>query len=161
ASVSAWGRPPGWVQPRPTITPSFATTAPTAGLGQVRPSPRRPRASASAIQRAASALLLTSVTQCVPLRLLSARPIYVIPRRATPRGFNADQRKRKARAHARRPRHLYRRGAGRRRDPPPRLQERCTDRCRSLRVQSRTGSARPVLVRGKQRALLPSLATLS
>ena len=38
----ACGRPPGCVQPRPTMTPSFTTTAPTAGFGQVRPSPRRP-----------------------------------------------------------------------------------------------------------------------
>ena len=62
ASVSAWGRPPGWVQPRPTMTPSFTTTAPTAGLGQVRPSPRRPSASASAMKRASSAFLIGSTS---------------------------------------------------------------------------------------------------
>ena len=37
ASGSPCGRPPGWVQPRPTITPSLTMTAPTAGLGQVGP----------------------------------------------------------------------------------------------------------------------------
>ena len=59
ASVSACGRPPGCVQPRPTITgpaPSSRTiTAPTAGLGQVRPSPRRPSAKANAIKRSSAA----------------------------------------------------------------------------------------------------------
>ena len=44
ASTSACGRPPVWVQPRPTMTPSLTITAPTAGLGQVRPRPRRPSA---------------------------------------------------------------------------------------------------------------------
>src|SRR5580693_9112966 len=54
ASTSAWGRPPGWVQPRPTMTPSLTITAPTAGFGQVRPSPRRPSDSASAMKRLSS-----------------------------------------------------------------------------------------------------------
>ncbi len=43
---SAWGRPPGWVQPRPTMRSSLTRTQPTAGLGQVAPSPRCPSASA-------------------------------------------------------------------------------------------------------------------
>ena len=55
-SISACGRPPGCVQPRPIITPSLTTTAPTAGFGQVRPRPRRPRLSASAMKRASSPL---------------------------------------------------------------------------------------------------------
>src|SRR3984893_18016185 len=54
ASTSAWGRPPGWVQPRPTMTPSLTITAPTAGFGHVRPSPRLPRDSASAMKRLSS-----------------------------------------------------------------------------------------------------------
>src|SRR3990167_2251798 len=49
AIVSAWGRPPTWVQPRPMIWPSFTRTQPTAGLGQVRPSPRAARRRAWAI----------------------------------------------------------------------------------------------------------------
>src|SRR5689334_23225343 len=38
ASVSACGRPPRWVQPRPTTSPAGSTmTQPTAGLGQTCP----------------------------------------------------------------------------------------------------------------------------
>ena len=55
ASTSACGRPPGCVQPRPTITLSLTITAPTAGLGQVLPSPRRPSVKANAMKRASSA----------------------------------------------------------------------------------------------------------
>src|SRR5579871_2387303 len=57
ASVSAWGRPPGWVQPRPTTRPPRTRTAPTAGLGHARPSPRPASASAARIcSRSASDL---------------------------------------------------------------------------------------------------------
>ncbi len=35
----------------PTMTPSLTTTAPTAGLGQLRPCPRRPSANASCMKR--------------------------------------------------------------------------------------------------------------
>ena len=56
ASVSACGRPPSCVQPRPTMTPSLTMTAPTAGLGAVLPSPRRPSDKASRMKRS-SALL--------------------------------------------------------------------------------------------------------
>src|SRR6201999_324841 len=46
--VSACGRPPGWVQPRPTTRPiSSRMTQPTAGLGQTRPSPRSARSRAA------------------------------------------------------------------------------------------------------------------
>ena len=61
ASTSAWGRPPGCVQPRARMIPSLTTTAPTAGFGQVLPSPRRPSESASWIIRA-SKVLWSSVT---------------------------------------------------------------------------------------------------
>ena len=63
ASGSAWGRPPGWVQPRPTMTPSFTTTAPTAGFGQVRPSPRRPWLSASRMKRRSASLLASDFSR--------------------------------------------------------------------------------------------------
>ena len=61
ASVSPCGRPPGWVQPRPTTRPRDPArtrprdpsldreTQPTAGLGQTVPSPRRASASAARI----------------------------------------------------------------------------------------------------------------
>src|SRR3546814_19030217 len=54
AIASACGRPPGWVQPRPTTRPSFTITQPTWGLGAVRPRPRSPSATAAAIQRLSS-----------------------------------------------------------------------------------------------------------
>src|SRR5258707_8622240 len=113
------------------------------------------------MKRASCALVMAGVIQCVQLQLLSGRPIYVIPRRATPRSFNADQRKRKARAQSGRPRHLHRRRAGGRRAPPPRVQECRTDHCRPLRLQSRSGSARPILVRGGRRVLRPTMVALS
>src|SRR5262245_48208466 len=50
ASTSAWGRPPTWVQPRPTISPCPTTTQPTAGFGQVRPRPRSAKRSATAMK---------------------------------------------------------------------------------------------------------------
>src|SRR5216683_1223382 len=50
ASVSACGRPPGCVQPRPTTRPSLTMTQPTAGLGQTVPSPRPAKASAARIE---------------------------------------------------------------------------------------------------------------
>src|SRR5882672_7142081 len=49
ASVSPCGRPPGWVQPRPTTRPSRTMTQPTAGLGQTSPRPRRAKAIAMRI----------------------------------------------------------------------------------------------------------------
>ncbi len=55
ARTSAWGPPAGAVWPRPTICPSRTTTAPTAGLGCVRPTARRASASASRIQPSAPA----------------------------------------------------------------------------------------------------------
>src|SRR3546814_2383322 len=54
AIASACGRPPGWVQPRPTTRPSFTITQPTWGLGAVRPRPRSPSATAAAFQRLSS-----------------------------------------------------------------------------------------------------------
>ncbi len=51
ATASAWGRPPGWVAPLPTITPSAATTQPTLGFGAVVPRTARPSAIASASSR--------------------------------------------------------------------------------------------------------------
>ena len=50
AIASACGRPPGWVQPRPTSSPSLTMTQPTLGLGAVRPRPRSPSAIAASIQ---------------------------------------------------------------------------------------------------------------
>ena len=47
AIASACGRPPGWVQPRPTTRPSSTMTQPTLGLGAVRPRPRSASASAA------------------------------------------------------------------------------------------------------------------
>src|SRR3954451_6001188 len=58
ASVSAWGRPPGWVQPRPTTCPAPSTiTHPTAGLGATRPSPRSANRSAARMCSRSVALL--------------------------------------------------------------------------------------------------------
>src|SRR5258707_8432779 len=51
ASVSPCGRPPGWVQPRPTTRPRLTRTQPTAGFGQTVPRPRRANASAARIER--------------------------------------------------------------------------------------------------------------
>src|SRR5690606_32063062 len=53
ASVSAWGRPPGWVQPRAITSPeaSSTITAPTAGFGAVFPSPRRASLRAMSMKR--------------------------------------------------------------------------------------------------------------
>src|SRR5262245_24266942 len=49
ASNSAWGRPPGWVQPRPTTWSSLTTMQPTAGFGQTWPRPRSAKRSATAM----------------------------------------------------------------------------------------------------------------
>src|SRR5271165_5128376 len=49
ASVSPCGRPPGWVQPRPTTRSLLTMTQPTAGFGQTVPSPRRASDSAACI----------------------------------------------------------------------------------------------------------------
>ena len=58
ATASAWGRPPGAVSPRPTISPDGATTTqPTEGLGQVVPSPRLASASACAMWSSSLALM--------------------------------------------------------------------------------------------------------
>src|SRR5215471_6172305 len=102
ASVSAWGRPPGWVQPRPTIIPSLAITAPTAGLAQVRPSPRRPSASASAMKRASCALVRPASLNAFNSDFFPGIRFTLYQGAATTRSFNADQRERKARAYARR-----------------------------------------------------------
>ena len=67
---------------------------------------------------------------------------------------------RKARAHARRPRRLYRRRAGRRRHRASGVPRRRADHRRALRPQGRSGEARPVLVRGGRRAHQPLLAAL-
>src|SRR5918992_483986 len=56
ASNSAWGRPPGWVQPRPTIRPFPTTTQPTAGFGQTWPRPRSAKRSARSMNRASCSL---------------------------------------------------------------------------------------------------------
>src|SRR5208282_4413429 len=49
ASLSAWGRPPLCVQPRPTMRPSRTRMQPTAGFGHTLPRPRRARPSAAFI----------------------------------------------------------------------------------------------------------------
>src|SRR5262249_48835511 len=64
------------------MIPSLTTTAPTAGLGQVRPSPRRPRASASAMKRASaapSAQIFSSATGngLIPVPLPGRRLRYI------------------------------------------------------------------------------------
>ena len=46
ASISAWGSPAAWWYPSPTTRPPRTTTAPTAGLGAVRPAPFRASRSA-------------------------------------------------------------------------------------------------------------------
>src|SRR4051812_48403721 len=57
--VSAGGRPPGCVQPRPTMRLSCPTiTQPTAGLGATRPSPRAARRSAWRIWVTSAAVTL-------------------------------------------------------------------------------------------------------
>ena len=62
------------------MTPSLTTTAPTAGLGQVRPSPRRPSASASRMKRLSSALSVGSAMSNVfNSPLLSGDRTPVIP----------------------------------------------------------------------------------
>src|SRR5690606_15236726 len=52
--ASAWGRPPGWVQPRPTTMPLRTTSAATAGLGRLSGRARSASAAAAASQRASS-----------------------------------------------------------------------------------------------------------
>ena len=52
ATASAWGRPPGAVAPRPTISPVDETiTQPTLGLGALRPRASSPSRSASSMKR--------------------------------------------------------------------------------------------------------------
>src|SRR4051812_12104702 len=65
ASVSACGRPPGWVLPRPITCPAGSTmTQPTAGLGATRPNPRA--ASRSAVRMCSrSVSLLVAVAKLV------------------------------------------------------------------------------------------------
>src|SRR6266508_3562539 len=46
ASISAWGSPARRCQPWPIILPFFTSTAPTMGLGEVAPQPRRARSRA-------------------------------------------------------------------------------------------------------------------
>src|SRR5690606_4840123 len=55
--ASAWGRPPGCVQPRPITIPSRTTTAPTAGLGRLRGRARSARPAAAASQRASCSVV--------------------------------------------------------------------------------------------------------
>ena len=103
ALVSACGRPPGWVQPRPTTMPSsHTTTAPTAGLGQVRPSPRRPSANASAMKRASSRLRSVRPRSCVhsPGAMRARCYAIQIHQQDTSTEPHADHRKGKARADA-------------------------------------------------------------
>src|SRR5262245_48699668 len=59
ACASACGRPPGWVQPRAITSPvaSSAMTAPTAGLGAVRPSMRCASRSASCMNRRSASVV--------------------------------------------------------------------------------------------------------
>src|SRR5580692_7981095 len=100
ASTSAWGRPPGWVQPRPTMTPSLTITAPTAGFGQVRPSPRRPSESASAMKRR-SALTCARSPRPRPPRVRPAPSRNPWPRGNCDRPRrSAHRRRRRARANA-------------------------------------------------------------
>ena len=57
-SRSAWGRPPGAVSPRPTISPvALTTTQPTEGFGQVVPRPRLASARACAMWDSSLALM--------------------------------------------------------------------------------------------------------
>src|SRR5688572_7536973 len=87
--ASAWGRPPGAVQPQLRMRPdSSATTAPTAGFGQHSPSPRAPSCRASRI--AARSFLFEGAArrdpldrESIPLIFAKARPL---PLPAGPRG---------------------------------------------------------------------------
>src|SRR5262249_40529656 len=52
ATTSAWASPNSACHPSPTTSLSFSTTAPTSGLGDTRPHPRRP----------------SSIARCIALR---------------------------------------------------------------------------------------------
>src|SRR5438270_10209962 len=62
ASVSPCGRPPCWVQPRPTTRPRLTMAQPTAGFGHTVPSPRRASASAARIIRKSNCRSLGNLT---------------------------------------------------------------------------------------------------
>src|SRR5689334_21411493 len=72
AIASAWGRPPGWVQPRPTTTPSLTTMQPTDGLGRLSGRPRSASRAAAASQSASErGGLLLAVCNAAALRPLA------------------------------------------------------------------------------------------
>src|SRR5689334_6188697 len=72
AIASACGRPPGWVQPRPTTTPSLTTMQPTDGLGRLSGRPRSARRAAAASQSVSQrGGLLLPVCNAAARRLLT------------------------------------------------------------------------------------------
>src|SRR5258708_15887454 len=78
AAGSACGRPPGAVTARPTTRPSFTTTQPTDGLGQVLPTPRRASARAAHICAASSACEGRDSSAMTGLRGLAKRADEVL-----------------------------------------------------------------------------------